>query len=140
MKTTRVHPDTCECVFEYIWDEIITEADRVHVFDKVNNTCPNHTGLSGITLYDTVLKENSTKNILKQEIIDSIPRLTKKITISDGSEVDDLDVDYNWSFSGSDANRQLDVIMTELTDTEKTNLQSFMDALSDSTTVVIQNV
>lgn len=140
MKTTRCSPDTCECKFEYTWDDQIAEASRVHTFSKVTKICPDHAGLNGITLYDTLLKENSTKNKLKQEIIDSIPRLTKKITVADGSEVDDLDVDFNWSFSGNDTNRQLNLSMTQLTDIEKTNLQSFMDTLSNSTTAVIANV
>ncbi len=139
MKSTKYSPDTCECIVEYTWDDQVEEASRTHDFSKIQKACPDHAGLTGATLYDTLLKENSTKNKLRQEIIDSITRLTKKITVADGSEVDDLDVDFNWSFTGNDANRQLNLTMTQLTDPEKTQLQSFMDGLSNSTTAVIAN-
>jgi len=139
MKSTKYSPDTCECIVEYTWDDQVEEANRTHDFSEIKKACPDHAGLTGATLYDTLLKENSTKNILRQEIIDSITRLTKKITVADGSEVDDLDVDFNWSFTGNDANRQLNLTMTQLTDPEKTQLQSFMDGLSNSTTAVILN-
>ncbi len=136
--TNRWSPDTCLCVFEYTWDNAVPAESRVHTLSKVVNTCTSHSGLSGTILYTRILKENFTKNTLRQEIIDTIPRLTEKVAAVGGT-IDKLNVPYNWSFSGNDDTRTLTVTVAELTDGEKTTLQSSADGKSEFSTVLVKN-
>ena len=62
IRTTTWRPDTCECVLEYSWDDATSEASRAHTLTKVVKSCPAHSLLAGVGLYDAVVSENQRKN------------------------------------------------------------------------------
>jgi hypothetical protein len=42
IQTTTWHPDTCECVIEYTWDDQQKEDVRKHTFSKVTHCGGDH--------------------------------------------------------------------------------------------------
>lgn len=87
IKTTRWSPDTCGCSFDYQWDNQQSPDVRTHTFSNVVKRCPEHAALSGVALYDAVLTENQTKNIL--------------LGIAIGVESTITDESYRWSYDGA---------------------------------------
>lgn len=127
IQTTRWKPDTCQCEFEYEWDDSVPEDQRVHTFSNALSQCDLHKGLpQDATLYDNVLKENQTKNLVLGDVLEKVPRLKKEKTNDDGSTVEVLDptVKYKWSFEGADDQRKLvvDLEGANLTPEEKTEI------------------
>lgn len=65
IQTTRWSPDTCGCVFEYTWDDSVTEDQRQHNFKTVVTECVSHAHLNGNNkrdMFDSSLEENRRKN------------------------------------------------------------------------------
>lgn len=104
--TTRWSPDTCDCVLEYEWDDVVPESERTHTPTSVVNTCSAHTSLSGVAgKYNQVLSENQTKNKAIDEIIQNFPEVRKEVTDKDGTRFELKDeIECKWSF---DENRKL---------------------------------
>jgi len=109
MKVTRWSPDTCDCIFEYEWDD--TQATITHSFKKAIHLCNHHKALVADKAYDVVLSENTRKNIVFGEA----QRVKPDITIDD----------FTWSFEGAGKNRKLKVgFFGKLMAGEKSNLQA----------------
>lgn len=68
IKTTTWRLDTCGCSFDYEWDDTLKEDQRVHTFKSVNNSCIEHSLFFDKDLYDVALLENTTKNIVVNEV------------------------------------------------------------------------
>jgi hypothetical protein len=120
--TTRWSPDTCDCVLEYEWDTDSPEDTRVHTFKNIERKCDSHAGLNqDHAHYDHVVKENQTKNKMIQKIMDHVPRLKKQRQDERGNTVQELDpsVEYRWSLTGKDHQRQLQVELKGVTLTKK---------------------
>lgn len=63
MKVTRWHPDTCECIIDYEWDDTTTNENRVHTAKTIVRECAVHKGMDKHAHHDTVREENQRKNI-----------------------------------------------------------------------------
>ena len=112
IRVTRWSPDTCNCVFEYEWDDAQKEDVRIHTFKDAIQLCEHHKILPGIEAYDGVMAENTTKNITLGIALKAKPDLT----------IDE----YTWSF---DANRKLKVgFLGKLSTGERSTLQSMCDS------------
>lgn len=68
--TNRHSPDTCDCVYEYTWDNEIPEEKRIHTVSVFATKCKAHTDLSDEDAYNQILSENQTKNLIVQGILD----------------------------------------------------------------------
>ena len=110
IRTTTWKPDTCECALEYSWDDTVPEASRVHSLAKVVKSCPAHSLLAGVGLYDEVVSENRRKNrtydIAQTLLVSLIPE------------------GWLWYY---DPARVLQVVIPKLTGAQKNQLQSACD-------------
>ncbi len=70
LKNTIWHPDTCECVIEYFWDDSLSEDDRVHQDHSFLHRCDAHSILSDQECLDAINLENRTKNVAMQVVAD----------------------------------------------------------------------
>jgi hypothetical protein len=139
--TTRWSPDTCDCILEYEWDTQLTEDTRTHKFTTFIHKCDSHAGLAGDAVhYQHVLDENKTKNQFVGILITHVPRLTAPLAQTDGTIVTQLkpSVHLNWSFTGSDGNRQLLVSLggATLTTFEASSLSALISALGKPVTLL----
>jgi hypothetical protein len=107
IRTTTWRPDTCECVLEYSWDDITSEASRAHSFVRVVSSCPAHSSLAGAGLYSAVVDENRRKNRTYDIAEAQTPSLTPE--------------SWLWYY---DPARVLQVVIPNLTTLQKNQLQS----------------
>jgi hypothetical protein len=110
IRTTTWRPDTCECVLEYSWDDVTSEASRAHSFVKVVSFCPAHSLLAGVNLFDAVVGENLRKNRTFDMAVLQVAALTPE--------------GWAWSY---DSARVLQVAIPNLTGQKKNQLQSACD-------------
>jgi hypothetical protein len=106
IKTTQWKPDTCKCIFEYIWEDTEKESTRVHTFSKAIKLCEFHKNLNANIAYSTVYNENTLKNRVQN--------------IYDKSYADKSTSSYISSF---DSNRKL-VVATGLSSTAKASFEA----------------
>lgn len=85
IQTTTWRPDTCGCEIDYQWDDTLSEDVRTHDLSAVKNACSEHPGLSDQEIYDAVLHENTTKNVVMGIISDNFPAITKQVVDDDGN-------------------------------------------------------
>jgi hypothetical protein len=113
IRTTKWSPDTCECVFEYEWDDSQGEGDRTHIFKRAVKLCEHHEALAIEEAYTEVFSENTRKNMVFAEAQGMFPSLTTS--------------DYNWSF---DAQRKLKVgfLNIQMDEEEKGELQDIFNS------------
>ena len=116
-------PDTCNCIFEYQWDD--ADIERVHTLHKVIQIGSEHLilGLSPQSHYAIVGDENARKNKVYGKYL-SFPILT----VAGGNEFKDgVDLDLSWK--GTDYARILNVsvIGESLTGQQKNTIQSWAD-------------
>lgn len=105
---TTWSPDTCKCVVEYAWDDTSPQETRVHSHNKTVKTCPAHTGIVGPALFNLLLRENQSKNMMLHESVKAVSKLRKP---NNDANINDLadGVEYVYSFSGSGDSRILSV-------------------------------
>lgn len=134
IKTTTVRlTQTCSCVFTFTWDTA-TPSDQT--FASVVKTCPVHSGLSGITLFNAAMGDNQTKNKMLAELR-TYPELTISVT-KDGKTIQEL-VEPPWNYTGTNDTRVLEFILsgTTLSNQKKTTIQAFADSSFGSGKVLI---
>lgn len=138
IQTTRWSPDTCECVLEYTWDDLVPADQRTHTFARHLNTCSKHAGLSGQARYNAALQHNQRKNFTASEILERFTALVAD-TGADGSKRFKNGVTFNWSYSGVDDARVLTVSLSgvNLTNQQKNALQTALDTRFGAGRVVV---
>ena len=76
IKTTRWHPDTCDCIIEYDWDTDQPEDSRTHTVKRVVRACAAHQAHPNKeTHHATVLDENVRKNKVHGILLQQFPEL-----------------------------------------------------------------
>lgn len=93
-------PDTCGCEIDFVWDDQMSEEERVHTPTSAK-LCQVHSSLDVDSCWSTVLEENRRKNYSIGLIKERHPEKS--------------DNDIEWNF---DSNRVLKVIIKN----EKKNL------------------
>lgn len=114
MRTWR--PDTCGCCIE----EIYNTADNITGGGKVLIKCADHNGVTDGLLYDVLLNQNRRKNAVHASLI-------YDLGLDNGSGELKSGVEYNWTYSGKDDARILQVIVSGISTKVKTDLQSICD-------------
>lgn len=70
-QVTRWATDTCSCQLEYAWDDTETPDARAHTGVAIVRACPAHQAIDAPQdLYDAVIYENRTKNIVMGRVLD----------------------------------------------------------------------
>jgi len=73
VKITDWHPDTCDCVLQYIWRKDHDEQVRQHHPHRALNTCHHHQKQEDPAgKHAAVLAENQNKNALVQRAAESL--------------------------------------------------------------------
>lgn len=62
IQRTQWHPDTCECILEYEWDDTESIEQRTHSLKNVVKACEFHKSHPAPELYKRVHHENTSKN------------------------------------------------------------------------------
>lgn len=119
---TRWSPDTCGCVLDYEWDDSVPQDQRTHAISEVVKACPNHQDTAE-KVYEKVKDENTTKNRVLGEIMESVPALVEEVIDDNGniSKRFKRGMEPKWSF---DENRQLQI---ELVSSEKAQMKTILD-------------
>lgn len=86
-QTTRWRPDTCGCVITYDWDSDLPNDQIVFTVNTVEQACPEHKGLSDQEVFDSITKENTSKNEFLKDVMDSYPSLTRDLLDDDGNVI-----------------------------------------------------
>lgn len=124
---TTWHPDTCDCVISYEWDDQDPEATRVHtaVDSKVCEVHKQHEG-NHVNAMAAVMDENTRKNLILASILETFPH------VRDNVEQDPTKPPAykfkaghqpEWHF---DENRKLVVTPPTLDDTQKATLKGLV--------------
>ena len=128
--TTTWSPDTCDCKFEYDWDDTLTPEQRVNTVSKVIQTCSTHQiiKLNPNSHFSTVADENVRKNKVHSQFF-TVAGMTDSISNPDGSTTivfkDGIEVTYN--FTGTDYARVLNITVVgyNLTGGQKNAIQNW---------------
>ena len=144
IKTTQWAPDTCGCIFEYEWDDTVSEDSRTHNFKQVVKECVSHSHLQGNSkrdMYDSSVEENRRKNGTIQELLE---RATAEFAQTDpqgGAITLKNNINVTWTWSGTAPNRvmTLTVIGVTLTNQRKTQIQNFINNKFGTGKVVFVN-
>lgn len=138
MKITKWSPDVCDCVIEYEWDKTLPVDQRIHTHKNTVNRCPEHSGLSGQILYDTILNECKIKEQTKKWLAHntSLGELRKKNT----EKTLISDTPLNWHFEGSNDTRKFhfNVDGFTLTVGQKTALTNTLTGIMGSNRIAIE--
>lgn len=103
IRVTRWHPDTCECIVDFEWDDSLP---AVHNIKEVIRACAPHAGLSPTQLWAALMDENPRKNY----------------TFGFAEAITPVNADdCEWSFN---AKRVLQVTIRGLTGIHKAQLQT----------------
>jgi hypothetical protein len=130
LHTTIWSPDTCKCTISYEWDDELSATDRVHTPVAILKDCPEHSGLGdAVSFYNALIDENKRKNkaLGRLKNVTDFPELAE---IGDeGQIVFKNGVVINWSFTGSDDTRVLnvDLSQTPLSANQKDLAQTWAD-------------
>lgn len=63
LQITRWSPDTCDCVYEYEWDDSVLPGSQTHALRQAVRLCTYHKTLAdAATSYAQVINENQKKN------------------------------------------------------------------------------
>ena len=128
IKTTRWSPDTCSCVVEFTWDDSVAEDQRTDSLSQVIQKCPVHQAQSDPNVYSTLKDENPRKNIALGLSLDNGPSSLFDLN-ADGSRTLKGNISYNWSWSGTPPDRNLNISFTgiNLTAQQKSAIQNFLN-------------
>lgn len=102
-------PDTCQCKIEELYD-----GPTIIGSGKILYKCSVHINVPNNQLYETIMSENMSKNIVHKLMLEDDLQLSK--TLSNGSKQLADDVKYVWLF---DADRNLQVSIEGKTLTEQ---------------------
>lgn len=61
IQITRWSPDTCKCILEYQWDDVIPEDEREHTVYNIVSACSEHTGTPQ-NIFEEVVELNQAFN------------------------------------------------------------------------------
>ena len=87
-QTTTWHPDTCDCIINYEWDDTDPPETRVHTPTGIVKKCAFHQGTSDIKgHYDSVLEENVRKNVAIKKIKETYPAADVKFSLDNNRDV-----------------------------------------------------
>ena len=76
-------PDTCGCQIEFEFDDELPAETRTHTAKRIIKKCEVHSTsdiMDRHDHYDTVLKENQTKNIVHGHFLETFPEHTEDVT------------------------------------------------------------
>lgn len=129
-KTTRWTPDTCSnppCIFEYTWDDTLSETDRVHTLSTVIQKCSDHAALDNPTSYSTVLDENPKKSRSLETVLANGPAALYDVI--DGVRQIKPTVRFQFSWSGIIPNRVLTISFPgiSLTTNQRNTIQNALN-------------
>ena len=128
IQTTEWRPDTCGCVLYYEWDDTTPSASRVHT--PVNSIkCSFHANqATHSATYNSVLDENSRKNLGLQTTLDNGPTTLYDLQ-TDGSRTLKNGINYSWTFTGTAPNRVITVTFTgiSLTNAQRNAIQTALN-------------
>jgi hypothetical protein len=132
IKTTRWYPDTCDCVFDYEWDDAQPESTRVHTFKDVVKECESHSHLQNNNkkdMYDSSLEENNRKNFTIFELLDKAAADFGEPDPQSGAIILKKNIGVSWTWSGTSPNRVLTFTVTgiTLTSQKRTQAQNFLN-------------
>ena len=144
IKITRWSPDTCDCVFDYEWDDAQSEDVRVHNFKQVAKECTSHSHLTGNNkkdMYDSSLEENKRKNGSLAELVDKAAADFGEPDPTSGAMTLKKNITVSWTWSGTAPNRvmTLNVKGITLTNQKKTAAQNFINNRFGAGKVVLVN-
>lgn len=70
MATTKWLPDTCECGFNLLFDDVSGELVEAQL---ILPPCPLHAHIPVAEIYPTIIAENRSKNLAMQAVGESLP-------------------------------------------------------------------
>jgi hypothetical protein len=70
MATTKWLPDTCECGFNLLFDDVSGELVEAQL---ILPPCPLHAHIPVAEIYPTIIAENRSKNLAMQAVDESLP-------------------------------------------------------------------
>lgn len=123
LQTTRWRPDTCGCVLEYQWDDSVPLNERQLTASKIVKACPAHQKITKVAdHYQTVLLENTKKNLLIKNIIENNPDIVDVTINENGETIRKLKAgkDIVCKYDEKDITRTLSVELVGFTEIEKT--------------------
>ncbi len=143
--TTQWSPDTCDCTFEYEWDDTSSENTRVHNFKAVTKECASHAHLKGNNkkdMYDSSLEENTRKNGTIGELLDKAAADFGEVDPASGSMVLKKGITVSWDWTGTAPNRVMTLTATgiNLSQQKKTATQNFLNNKFGVGKVIFQNI
>lgn len=125
IRTTTWHPDTCDCIVEFEWDDAVAADQRVHTGKRNVRVCARHASVAGadqIGHFARLMDENPRKNKLLERLRSQFSELTE--TDGSGQVVLKRGV-VSWSFDDSHV---LHISVPSLTTQKKTLAQAWCDA------------
>ena len=129
IKKTQWSPDTCTCIFEYIWDDSLPESSRAHNLATVIK-CPEHSvQADNNAVWNTVLEENPRKNQAWKEILDNATADMVETDPSSGTLVFKPGIFVDYAYSGTVPNRVLTLTLRgkTLTANQRNGIQNKLD-------------
>jgi len=79
-------PDHCQCQIEFEFDDELPAEKRVHTARRIVKKCPAHSTsdiMDRHDHYETVLKENQTKNKVYGHFMETFPEHTEEVSTED---------------------------------------------------------
>jgi hypothetical protein len=143
LHVTTWTPDTCDCVIHYQWDDQVPQDQRIHTPLEQTRThdgqlvprrvCPVHSAVAApgkhVEHHDLVKEENTRKNRVLGNILETTPEITNDVTKEEGNTVKEFlkGMEPSWSF---DADRTLRITLkaTASAKLSKTALKSRVEA------------
>ena len=114
-------PDSCDCYLQFVFDSDLPQSQQVNTFFAKLKSCSKHPNLTGTTIWNVVVAENT--NV--QKLISQVKTITGLTTLdNEGSSIKSIKF-----FSGIDSSRLLNfsVTGTTLTTNQKNTIQSWCD-------------
>jgi hypothetical protein len=143
MHVNRWSPDTCDCVFDYQWDDSVPAEQRVHTIKDVVHACPDHliTSTNKANHYDVVIGENVRKNKVHGQLLE-LPDMAGEVLQDDGTMIRNFKkgIGFNFHFTGKEADRVLSISTNgyKLNQGQKNALQDWCHQNLGNGKVVIQ--
>lgn len=132
LKTTRWSADTCDCIFDYTWDDSVPNDQIIINFKTTIQQCSNHIHLTGNNkkdTYDSVNEENKRKNGSIGELLDKAAADFGELDPNSGSMVLKKGITLTWDWSGVAPNRVMTLTVSGITLSaqKKTAAQNFLN-------------
>jgi hypothetical protein len=130
---------TCDCKFEYVFDDEVDVSVRKNIFFKQLNSCRYHTDDDPQVIFDQASENNIRKNNVLKYILETFPQQLGKVT-ADGSTMLKDGIEYSWDFSGLNDSRVLQISIKgyDLTDNQKLQIQNYCNSEIGIGKVIVQ--